>query len=42
MGVDLTIISLLDTKHEVDSAAIKVVLSETEVSCRDLEAMKDI
>ena len=42
VGIDLSIISMLDAEHKVDSAAFKEVFSETKVPRRDLEAMKHV
>ena len=42
VGVDFSIISVLDAEHKVDTTAFKVVLSETKVPRGDLEAMKHV
>ena len=42
VGIDLTVVSMLDTEHKVDAAAAKKVLIKTEVPRSDLEAMKHI
>jgi len=40
MGVDFTIISLLDTEHEIDTTALEELCINTEVPCRHLENMQ--
>jgi len=42
MGVDLTVVTLLDAEHEVDSATSEHILLNTEVPCRNLETMQDV
>ena len=40
MGVDFTIISLLNTEHEIDTTALEELCIDTEVPCRHLENMQ--
>ena len=42
MRVDLTIITLLNTEHEVYATALQELLFDAEVPRSDLEAMKDV
>ena len=42
MRVDLTIITLLDAKHEVDAAALKGLILYAEVPSSGLETVQDI
>jgi len=42
MGVDLAIISLLNTEHEVDAATLQNILLNAEIPGGHLEAVKDI
>ena len=42
VGIDLSIISMLDAEHKVDTTAFKKVLRETKVPRRNLEAMKHV
>ena len=42
VGVDLTIVPVLDTEHEVDATTTEVVSLDTEVPRRDLETMQNI
>ncbi len=42
MGVDLTVVTLLDAEHKIDSATSEHILLNTEVPCRNLETMQDV
>ena len=42
MRVDLTIITLFDAEHEVDAAALKDLILNTEVPGSGLETMQDV
>ena len=42
MRVDLSIISVLDGKHDVHSAAFQDIIFKTEIPCRHLENVKDV
>ena len=48
MRVNFSIVTLLDTEHKVDAAALEIVtlviiiVKEVEVPCGDLEAMKEV
>ena len=42
MGVDLAIVSLLDTEHEIDSATFQDVIRDAKVPCCHLETMEEI
>ena len=42
MGVDLTIVPLFDTEHEVDAASLQDLLIDAKVPCGHLEAVQNV